>query len=405
MRFKGDSKTEINNNLLLFQEKPINVDRVSLCMHVFVTLTSECNLKCKYCYGKCAEDFGSDYGDFLIDYSIPDEMSYDITTLRNFSEQKPLESLVFYGGEPLLRIKKMQDVIDNVYSTKFILQTNGLLLDKLEPHYLNKLDTILVSIDGDEKLTDHYRGNGVYKKVLKNVSTLRNRGFEGELIARMTVGEETYIDESVMHLLFIKDRVFNSVHWQLDAQFWKNDFNPHKFANWTENQYRPRLMRLIDKWIEYIEQEKTVMKIYPFLAIVNTLLTRKKHRLRCGAGWAQYNIQTDGNIVPCPNLSGMKDYYLGNIASSQDEILKKNVNLGSPCVNCGLLWICGGRCLYANITKLWGESGFKLVCNTVHILIGGLQQKINKIQQMIKDKDILISDFKYTEFNSCEIIP
>lgn len=36
-------------------------------------------------------------------------------------------------------------------------------------------------------------------------------------------------------------------------------------------------------------------------------------KLCCGAGWAEFNIQTDGNITPCPVMAGMKNFYLGNI--------------------------------------------------------------------------------------------
>ena len=41
----------------------------------------------------------------------------------------------------------------------FTIQTNGLLLDRLESEYLNRLDFNLASpSDGDETTTDHYQG-------------------------------------------------------------------------------------------------------------------------------------------------------------------------------------------------------------------------------------------------------
>jgi len=54
-------------------------------MHLFVTLTHECNLKCSYCYGKCCDDFGSDEGEddddgFVdVDYDLPDNISYGVS--------------------------------------------------------------------------------------------------------------------------------------------------------------------------------------------------------------------------------------------------------------------------------------------------------------------------------------
>jgi len=78
-------------------------------------------------------------------------------------------NLIFYGGEPLLRLDRMLEMMDSVEADRFMVQTNGLLLDRIEPKYLRKLHTILVSIDGDEMLTDFYRGKGVYKRVIENV--------------------------------------------------------------------------------------------------------------------------------------------------------------------------------------------------------------------------------------------
>ena len=39
-----------------------------------------------------------------------------------------------------------------------MIQTNGVLLDQLAPEIINKLSTILVSLDGREALTDENRG-------------------------------------------------------------------------------------------------------------------------------------------------------------------------------------------------------------------------------------------------------
>ena len=55
----------------------------------------------------------------------------------------------------------------------FMIQTNGLLLDKLEPKYVNRFHTILVSIDGEEALTDYYRGKGTFRKVIDNIKLIK----------------------------------------------------------------------------------------------------------------------------------------------------------------------------------------------------------------------------------------
>jgi uncharacterized protein len=166
-------------------------------MFFHLLLTTNCDLQCRYCYGKSCEDMDADFGDFEVDYSVPDRIIYDLGILKKFCEKDPDVVLIFYGGEPMLCIDKIKQIMDNVKAKQFNIQTNGLHLKELEPEYVNRLSTIFISIDGTEKLTDYYRGKGVYRKVIENVKTVRKNGFKGEIIARMTLMEETDIYENV----------------------------------------------------------------------------------------------------------------------------------------------------------------------------------------------------------------
>ena len=374
-------------------------------MQYYVTLTSNCNLKCRYCYEKCCNDFGVDLGALKIDYSIPSSIGYDLTELERFCGKDPDPTIVFYGGEPLLRIDLLEKIIRKVPANKLILQTNGILLNKLKAEYLNKLDTVLVSIDGGKELTDYYRGKGVYGQVIKEVELLRERGFAGEVIARMTVGRETKIDREVWSLL-LDVGLFNSVHWQLDALFWHSDYDKEGFLRWARDDYNPGVRGLIDKWVRYMKAQGKVLRIYPLVGVTQSLLLNEPTKLRCGAGWTMFNIQTDGNITPCPVMAGLKDFYLGNIRyTDPSDLVSRAVFVSEPCTNCDVYPICGGRCLYANATKLWGGEGFQLVCTTVHNLIEALKEAIPTIEHLISERRILPQDFCYPKYNSCEIMP
>jgi radical SAM protein with 4Fe4S-binding SPASM domain len=89
---------------------------------------------------------------------------------------------------------------------------------------------------------------------------------------------------------------------------------------------------------------------------MQSLLLGEQTQLRCGAGWAEYNVQTDGNLSPCPVMSGMKDFYAGNISAGRRSV--KKVLIGGRCTGCDIKGLCGGRCLYANVTMKWGPDGF-----------------------------------------------
>jgi putative peptide-modifying radical SAM enzyme len=284
-----------------------------------------------------------------------------------------------------------------------MIQTNGLLLDKLEPEYVNRFHTILVSIDGDRTLTDFYRGKGTFSKSIANLRLIRQNGFRGELIGRMTVMEQTDIYKQVTWLLDNNEFSFCSIHWQLNAGFW-NDFEKRDFRRWSEESYNPGIKELVEFWVDKIESNGTVLRFYPILGVAQSLLTGEESRMRCGGGWANYAIQTDGHIIPCPTMWGMKDYYLGHI-STADPLSLKKVYVGAPCSRCNVFSICGGRCLYANIVKRWNPNAYSLVCDTVKNLIISINEQMPRVKRLIETGRISMSDFNYMKYNGCEIIP
>lgn len=372
-------------------------------MFFHVILTTQCNLRCRYCYGEAIEDFDNS-SDSDVDYGLPDRITYDIASLAEFCEKDPDCILTFYGGEPLLRYNELCRIMDNVKAKYFMIQTNGLLLDKPEPEYVNRFHTILVSIDGNEELTDYYRGKGTFRKLIDNLKLIRHNGFKGELIARMTVMEQTNIYDSVKWLLNNDEFCFSSVHWQLNAGFWENDFVRRNFENWSKGNYNTGIRSLVRFWVDRMEQESVVLRLYPFLGIAESLLRAEKSLLRCGGGWANYAIQTDGNIVACPTMWGLTKYYLGHVSHSTPLKLPK-VFVGEPCTSCDIYDVCGGRCLYANIMKRWNQKAYSLVCGTVRNLSDAVRREVPRIRELIADGIIDFEDFEYLKYNGCEIIP
>jgi uncharacterized protein len=376
-------------------------------MFFHIILTTECNLQCKYCFGETLDDFDEGFGDDIeVDYNLPRKLNYDVDLLNEFCCQDSECVLTFYGGEPLLQMDKLRQIMDNVSPKHYMIQTNGLLLDKLEPQYTNRFHTILVSIDGQEDLTDVYRGAGTYRKVIDNLKLIKKNGFTGELIARMTIMEQTDIEKQVKYLLDNPDFLFTSIHWQLNAGFWGNDYQRRNFEEWTKTSYVPGVERLVHFWVEQIQDKGIVLKLYPILGIANSLLNQEKDCLmRCGGGWINYAIQTDGYIIPCPTMWGMKEYYLGHIKDSNPLKLNKLFVNKKPCSHCSILSICGGRCLYANITKRWTDEAYSKVCFTVAQLIKAIDSEIPRIQMLIKNGKVRLEDFDYLRYNGAEIIP
>jgi len=335
------------------------------------------------------------------DSEVPFDSEISVEKLGRFLKRG--DTLIFYGGEPLVNFKKMKEIIDGLEKSdkkiKFCMQTNGKLLDKIPFRYIQKLDKILVSIDGNKERTDSNRGAGTYELVLKNLSDLRGKGYNGEIVARMVVSFfNSDIYDQVKHILELG--VLDSVHWQIDAGFYKNDFDFEKFSRFVE-EYNLSISKLIGLWVSEIHKGKVIM-IYPFVGVFNRLVGwDKETRLPCGSGYANFSINTSGNLSACPIMNSVKNFYCGSL----DSGVEREINCSGVCENCDVFEVCGGRCLYSNCAKLWPREGEELICKTIIHLIESLKEKIQEIKELLEKRIIKKEDFKYEKYFGPEIIP
>jgi uncharacterized protein len=372
-------------------------------MFFHVILTDQCNLCCRYCRGKEFESLLALTEFPSIDCELPGELSYDLEDLYRFLRNDPEACITFYGGEPLMRIDLIREIMDNAPVGRFMLQTNGIRLHELGKAYVNRLETILVSIDGPEEITDRNRGEGTFSRVIANILKTKQEGFEGEIIARMTVTEGDDVYQAVRFLDSNPLYCFSSIHWQIDADFSRNS-DIAKFSSWLAETYVKDVRKLISEWVAGMERYGKVPKWYPFLQTTEDLFLKKTAGLRCGCGYANYTINTDGTIGPCPVMIGMKDFYIGDIFTSDPTKLPE-VRLTGICTNCDILDFCGGRCLYADIVKPWTEEQKGIFCGSVRALNDGITEVLPEISNLIRKKTIGMEDFAHTRFNGCEIIP
>jgi uncharacterized protein len=165
-------------------------------------LTYSCNLSCRYCYE--ARDEGCappvDAG------GMPREMSAEtlrksVAFLLDRSGESRKVSVVFFGGEPLLRFPLLRAAVPEARATarergkeiSFSLTTNGTLITREIAAFLRENGvSACISIDGPPKVHDRNRsyisGRGSYEDVARGVACLLENRNGCPMAARVTLG-------------------------------------------------------------------------------------------------------------------------------------------------------------------------------------------------------------------------
>lgn len=356
-------------------------------MLYFVFATGRCNIACTYCGGS------------LPDAMMPAEVEYDVDALRRLVAQDDDATVAFYGGEPLLRIPLIRDLMQRVPAKRFVLQTNGTLVHALPDDCLGRLDTILVSLDGRPETTDASRGAGLHARVMASVARMRPR-FRGDLVARMTVGERTDIEHDVEHLLASG---FDHVHWQLNA-VWSPEGSWTDFERWIEERYNPGITRLARRWVAELENGR-VGGIVPFQGVMGRLLWGASP-MPCGAGRDAFAVTTDGWVLACPIGPEYEWNQVARLDAASPEAIRDHLDVVEPCRSCDVAAVCGGRCLFANRERASNPVEFDLVCRTVKHLVREMEAARPAVERLLADGVLSKAALRYPSFNNTtEIIP
>ena len=120
-------------------------------MHYFIILTKECNLFCSYCGG------GSDTPPREIQYSIAGPQVVPLP--GRGTRHRVLRRRAAPPHRGPWRASWTRSRADSS-SRRTASSWTG-----VEPEYLSRFHSILVSIDGTKEVTDRERGKGVYERV------------------------------------------------------------------------------------------------------------------------------------------------------------------------------------------------------------------------------------------------
>jgi uncharacterized protein len=317
------------------QQDPIVGHRVELQLYT----TLRCNLKCTYC-SESVGDVVNSQGN--VNYS-PEALDRFIRT--HLADKEVV--VTFYGGEPTLNIPFMQDLMRRYPEYRYQLQTNGTLLNRLPDEILTRLSNILVSIDGGEATTDGYRGNGVFRKVTKNLERIRGKA-EGTMTARVTWHDAATSFEEIDGLFETFDYVYFQFA-QSDGVYSASDMEKKKAV----------LVQMIDRFFASTDK---VYGLVPVMGIVrnkilpNRAIEAAQGMSQCRASTHILNVLPDGRIFPCPDMTYLESMQQGDIEANWLKRSPLQPTPAMPCENdCAAFSYCRRNCM-KNLHRAYVEK-------------------------------------------------
>ena len=173
-----------------------NKNGQNIPVFLIASITSSCNLHCTGCYSR-ANDACND--DAPLNQLSDDEWEDIFNQARDIG----ISFIVLAGGEPLLR----NDVIikaSNFPEILFPIFTNGTMIneDYLKLFDKNRNLVPILSIEGDEKITDSRRGDGVYSQLIGSMELMKNNDIVFGASLTFTKGNlsEVLSDENISKL-------------------------------------------------------------------------------------------------------------------------------------------------------------------------------------------------------------
>lgn len=322
---------------------------------LLLSLTSNCNLRCRYCY-VFNEYTGSSYihqtmTPFLVKKTIK----------KMFDTYDSIGFIQFFGGEPNLVLGLMKIATEeikkicqerNLSVPQLGIITNLTLLnDEIIDFYKENNLKITVSMDGPKEVHDYLRkyasGKASHKDILTNIERLKKRKIPFSVECTFTkihVKKEI----SVKDLLDYFSREIKPVRLDIVCVMDKSESE----LNVYDKEFPlviDSFVEAIDSWFDYWKQggEMIFGIIAEVMKGISFASKKDKLKMYCPAGDSYLAVSPNGNIYPCHLFLGNNKYLLGKIDSQSPTINFNNrLNQNNACRDCptnSFCFSCLGR--------------------------------------------------------------
>lgn len=322
----------------------------ALCLHI----CHDCNLRCKYCFAGTGDfhtgkrsllDFetGKKAVDFVIEQSGP---------RRNID-------IDFFGGEPLINWDVVVELTHYIEEQglahgkeiRITITTNAVLLDDKKTEFINEhMVNCVLSLDGRPEVNDFMRpnmgGKGSYDLVSGNIIEFIKKREDRPYFVRGTYTHNNLdFSNDVKHIVSLGIR-------QVSVE---PVVSPEDSGYAIRETDLPVLFDEYEKLArDYIDAKKRgePFEFFHFMLDLFDGPCAFKRLKGCGVGSEYIAVTPEGDIYPCHQFAGKKEFLLGNLYDDpvklDMEVKNRFKNLLVPqkkaCNACWAKYFCSGGC-------------------------------------------------------------
>ena len=319
----------------------------ALCLHI----AHDCNLRCSYCFAGTGEYMGHrslmslEVGKKAVDFLI-----------ENSGNRRNLE-VDFFGGEPLMNFDVVKGIVEYAREKekesnknfRFTITTNGILLDEEKRAYINEnMHNVVLSLDGRKEINDEVRkridGKGSYDRILPLIKKMVDERGEKDYYVRGTFTRKNLdFGADVLHLA--------------DLGFDQISVEPVVAAKDSGLDIRNEDLKAVcDEYErlakEYVDRRKNGQwfNFFHFMIDLEGGPCIAKRLRGCGSGTEYLAVTPEGELYPCHQFVGHKEFNLGNVYDGLNgnpirEIFSDtNVYTKPQCDSCWAKFYCSGGC-------------------------------------------------------------
>jgi uncharacterized protein len=350
-----------------------------------------CNLDCRYCFYLEKENLYPGKSS----WAMPEDVLE--TYVREYiqAQNVPQVAFAWQGGEPTLlgveyfeRVVEFQKKYADGKKIENAFQTNGVLLDDQWGEFLSKNGFLVgLSIDGPEKLHDHYRvdkgGQPTFKRVMRGLGYLKKHSVEFNTLtvvqrhnSHHPLDVYRFLRESgsgFMQFIPIVERIAKAPNPEGLVLISPESDDAARVSEWSVEplQYGKFLCAIFDEWVRndvgkcFVQMFDVALESwmgYPASLCV--------FRETCGSAMA---LEHNGDLYSCDHFV-YPENKLGNIMESpisslvnsvqqQKFGLDKRDTLPRYCRECEVRFACNGECpKHRFIRTPDGEEGLNYLC-------------------------------------------